>query len=234
LSPVAGFLILRADPLGHGAVFAVPLVALLLMLGAIAGIHAQLTQRIGATSAILRPRVGRDLPHRLVAVVVFGLITSTVLLPIFSATGSADDTGRAGRSLHFQCGYVSGTSGSWPGSFYVVPLAIALIVSALTAVFGLRRVVFQPRVSTDLPDPHRDDHLRLRAASSMLSLLGVIVFFPLAFMSLVAATTLSGTPCKSGTKTLLIAGLLGMCIVALLSAGYCIRESNSASEAWKK
>jgi hypothetical protein len=222
-SPVAALLLLRADPLGRGAMLAAPLGAFILMVSSVIGQHTRLTQQIGPTSASLRPRLVRDyLPRRLATVVGSGLVVSLVLLPLFAAAGSADDMGRAGRSLHYSCGAITGARGPWPGSFYVLPLGLALIVSVLTALVGMKKVVSRPRLSTDPTDPGSDDVRRLRSAASIFSLLGIIVFVPLSGTSFFAAIVLFGSRCGSQSKSVLTAGLVGICLFAVFGAGYCV------------
>src|SRR3712207_4896776 len=94
-------------------------------------------------SAALEVRRARNyLPRRLTAAVAGTGALLAVVLTATTATGSADDLGRAGRSLVRRCSAVQGgASGPWPGSFYALPLALMVVVGLVLAAIALRRVV---------------------------------------------------------------------------------------------
>ena len=79
-------------------------------------------------------------------------------LAIGAAWGSADDLGRAGRVLSERCTVVhpdlgavlvGGSRGPWPGSFYALPLVVALLALAALVALALRAIVARPRPHLD-------------------------------------------------------------------------------------
>jgi hypothetical protein len=211
--------------LGRGMLLAAPLFGLCVLAGVLIG---ELTVRppAGATRAArVEVRRTRDyLPRALTTVVVLAGGALLALLTVTTAAGSADDLGRAGRSLFRQCTAAVGEGhGPWPGSFYSVPLLGVVLAGLLVAAVVLRRVVLRPRSGGD---PAVDDALRRRAARAVVGACGVLVGVPLAGVSLVTAGGLRGISCAPGWWTVAawwlealvpaILALLGWCAVVLL------------------
>ena len=163
LGGVAAVLLLalgqRVDALGRATALAPTVLGAGVLLGTIAG---ELTARpsVGIRrSAAVETRTLRAILPRGRAVV---LAVSTALLvgalAIGAAWGSADDLGRAGRVLSERCTVVDpdlgavlvgGSRGPWPGSFYALPLAVALLVLAGLVALALRAIVNRPRPELD-------------------------------------------------------------------------------------
>ncbi|MHA6758250.1 hypothetical protein [Streptacidiphilus sp. PAMC 29251] len=123
-----------------------------------------LTRRQQGTvrTAGLTPRRIRDyLPVRFTAVVAGFTVVLVALLAATTATGSADDAGRAGRSFVRVCGALTETRGPWPGSYYSLPLLAALGVA--TALCGLALHRTARRAAPDEPGARVLDDERRRA-----------------------------------------------------------------------
>ncbi len=183
--------------LGRGLMLAVPLLGLCVLAGVIVG-----EVRVIAPSGPIRHaalevrRVSAYLPRTLAAVILGAVALLVMLLAATTVTASADDLGRAGRSLFQQCTSVSSqTVGPWPGSYYSRPLLEVVLAGAVLASIALRLVVRRPRQGSD---PAYDDLLRAQAAGAVTAACGVLVGLPLAGVSLVCASALSRTGCHPG------------------------------------
>jgi hypothetical protein len=208
---VAGILVAvvsaEQGALGRGLLLAVPLGALCVLAGVVVG-ELQVSAPAGPVrSAVLEVRRVRDyLPRRLGSVVAGATALLTLTLAATTATGSADDLGRAGRSFARRCSAVQGGStGPWPGSFYAVPLAVVVIAGLLLAAFALHRVVRRPRQGED---PVADDGLRGLAAQAVVAACGLLVAVPLAGVALVTASALANHVCPPAGSSVLVVALL--------------------------
>lgn len=89
----------------------------------------------------------------LAAVVILGWVTA-----------KPDDGGRSGRTVEWTT-VDGGQSGSpWPGSYYSLPVLVALAAATLAVVAGLRLVVTRPQVNADALTELSDGDLRRRSA----------------------------------------------------------------------
>ncbi|MFC0007358.1 hypothetical protein [Micromonospora siamensis] len=220
----------RSDPLGRGTAIAAPLLGLCVLAGVVAGESRAARPTGPARTAALETRQVRHYlprwPARAVAVAGAGL---AVLLAATTAAGSADDLGRAGRSLAYDCGVVAGSHGPWAGSFYSLPLAVVLGVGVLLAGLALRRVVGRPRPVDDAGDLVRDDAERRRAGYAVTGACGLLVTVPLIGVSLTTSAGLLASPCRPLWWTaaawlllLLVPGWLALAawsVTALLRSG---------------
>lgn len=183
---VAGALLVlgqRVDALGRLTSLAPTVLGAGVLLGTIVG---ELTARAPAgirRSASMERRTLREVVST-AQVVVLGVSAAVLagLLSIGAAWGSADDQGRAGRVLARSCevtlpegGVATMTSarGPWPGSFYAVPLAVALAVIGILLLVALRAVVARPR--PDLGSHGLDTTLRRWSVRTVLSAATVTV-----------------------------------------------------------
>lgn len=186
LGLVAAALTYRYGSLGRGVMLAAPVFALCLLLGVVAGELQVRAPQTTTRAAALEVRRLRDYVPRVLGSVV-GVATGllVLLLTATTALGSADDLGRAGRTLSRQCSeLVSSSRSPWPGSFYSVPLAAVLLVGLVVAALALVQVVRRPRQGED---PRLDDDLRRHAATAVTAAVGLLVTVPLAGVSVVAA-----------------------------------------------
>jgi TRAP-type C4-dicarboxylate transport system permease small subunit len=226
---VAGFVVgvavaavtAQQGALGRGLLLAGPLCALCVLAGVVVG-ELRVTAPQGAVrSADLQVRGVRDyLPRRLAGAVGATTALLLVVLSLTSATGSADDLGRAGRSFARRCSAVQGGStGPWPGSFYALPLAAVVVTGLLLATFALRRVVQRPRQGED---PAVDDGLRRQAAEAVTAACGLLVAVPLAGVSLVTAGALHNHVCPPAGSAAVVVALLVLVPVLVVLAAWCV------------
>lgn len=183
--------------LGRGLMLAVPLLGLCVLAGVIVG-EVRVLAPSGPTrhAALEVRRVWTYLPRPLAVGVLAAAALLVILLEVTTATASADDLGRAGRSLFHQCTAVSSqTVGPWPGLYYSYPLLGVVLAGAVLAGVALRLVVRRPRPGADNA---YDDLLRAQAAGSVTAACGVLVGLPLAGVCLVCASALSSTGCHPG------------------------------------
>ena len=154
-----------------GAMLSPTVFGLCVMGGVVAGELSKIPRRHGVQTAALETRtVGGYLPRRLSGVVAASALGLGALLVTTTLMGSADDQGRAGRSLSRQCTpEFGGATGPWPGSFYSVPLGIAVVVGLAGAAIALRTIVLRPRSGSDPDLAAADDVLRRRSAETVVA-----------------------------------------------------------------
>jgi hypothetical protein len=202
-----------------------PTVFGLCVIGGVAlGEVATIPRREGVRTAALETRtIGRYLPRRLSGLVAAGTAGLGALLVATTLMGSADDLGRAGRSLSRQCSPTSSASHSpWPGWYYSVPLGLAVAVGLLGAVFALRMVVLRPRRGSAPGLVAADDVLRRRSAEAVVAATGVIVAASLFAVALLAGARLISFDCSPASWTTFGAVLLAVAVAALLLTGGCL------------
>jgi hypothetical protein len=214
LGAVAAVLLLvlgeRVDALGRASALAPTALGAGVLLGTIAG---ELTARpavgIRRSAAIETRTLGSILPRgrAVLLAVSTGLLVGALALG--AAWGSADDLGRAGRWLTRQCVMeedgvgrvlVGSSRGPWPGSFYAVPLAVALAVLAVLVAAALRAIVDRPR--PELDSRGLDTLLRRWSVGNVLTAATVTVLGTLGPVAVLMASALrSGTCPSTGIET---------------------------------
>ena len=210
----------QTGALGRGLLLAVPLCALSVLAGVVVG-----ELRVSAPGgpvriAALEIRRVRDyLPRRLSAAVAGAGALLALVLAATSATASADDLGRAGRSFFRRCSAVqTAATGPWPGSFYALPLALVVLAGLVLAAVALRRVVRRPRQGED---PVADDGSRRQAAEAVVAACGLLVAVPLAGVCLVAAGALGNHVCPPAGSPVLVVALLLLVPASVVLAAWC-------------
>jgi hypothetical protein len=146
--------------------------------------------------------------------------------------GSADDMGRAGRSLVRGCiAEVTGADGAtqtgssqgpWPGLFYSLPLGIAVAGGLLGAAVALHTVVRRPRRGSTSELVVADDALRRRSAEALVAATGVMVAPSLFGVALTAGGALIGIGCAPAAWTVLGFGLLVVAFLMFLLLAWCL------------
>ena len=191
-------------PLGSGLLLAAPLFGLFVLLGVLVGEFSVSAPADSPRRAALTVRRARDyLPRRLTPTVILATGALTVLLATTTAMGSADDMGRAGRSLTRQCSPTSSEGhGPWTGSFYSIPLAVVVLLGLVAAVLALRRLVRRPRPGNPLTLTPADDLLRRRSAHVVTGACGVLIAIPLIEVTGVTAYGLLSFSCRPNSWTL--------------------------------
>ncbi len=191
----AGVFMLSDVGLGRGPMLAAPVFGLCVLTGVIVG-ELLVSAPGGPTRrATLEVRRLQDyVPRRLMTAVAATTMLLGGILVATTLTGSADDQGRAGRSLARQCSAtMSGSAGPWSGSFYSAPLAVAVGVGLLGAVAASRVIVRRPRQGED----HTvDDAARRRAVSAVVAASGILVTFPLIGVSFFSSITMFTISCR--------------------------------------
>lgn len=229
LGVVAAYLTAGVGSLGLGVMLAPTVFGLCVIAGVIVGELAATPRREGERTAALETRTLRDyVPRRLGGLVTASTIGLGAVLVTTTLMGSADDMGRAGRSLSRACspemlvGAMSAVAGPWPGLFYSVPLGIAVSLGLLAAAIALRTVVLRPRSGSA---PHLvagDDALRHRSAEAVVAATGVMVAASLLGVALTASDALIGIACPPMMWTVLGFALLAVGALMLLLAVWCL------------
>ncbi len=191
-----------------------------LVAGVIAETLVRAPRPVGVRRASLQPRMIRDyLPPRLTPLVGLATGLLAALLVVTTATASPDDQGRPGRWFTTACrtqdGLVSAASGPYPGSWFSLPLAIALLLCVTLAALGLRRVVARPRGVA--PDGEAgDDALRRASSRTIVAGSGVAVAGSLSGCAAFTAAAVMGGTCATWLSV--AAGVL----LGLLAAGAAV------------
>jgi hypothetical protein len=210
--------------LGLGLMLAPTVFGLFVIGGVAVGELATIPRRDGVRTAALETRtVGGYLPRRLGGLVTTSTLGLGALLVTTTLMGSADDMGRAGRSLSRVCSPESSSSrGPWPGLFYSVPLGIAVVLGILGAAVALRTVVLRPRSGSAAELVVADDILRRRSAEAVVAAIGVMVAASLCGVALTAAGALIGFTCAPAWWTVLGCSLLAVAALMLPLAVWCL------------
>ncbi|SCF34959.1 hypothetical protein GA0074695_5910 [Micromonospora viridifaciens] len=186
------------DPLGRGVLLAAPLFGLCVLAGVVAGESRVVVRPAGTTrqAALETRQVRHYLPRRPFRAVAAAGAALAVLLAATTAGGSADDLGRPGRALAYDCGEFAGAHGPWAGSFYSLPLALVVGLGVLIAALAMYRLVGRPRPQAPGGDLLRDDAERRRSATAVTGACGVLVTIPLIGISLLTVAGLVSSPCR--------------------------------------
>lgn len=177
----------------RGMLLAAPLFGLFVLLGVLCAELSVRAPTATARQATIKIRRSRDyLPRRPAEAVMVATGVLTALLVVTTATGTADDMGRAGRALARQCTPASSQAHTpWAGSYYSYPLA-----AILAAAFTVRVVVMRPRPGDPAVVTIADDLLRRRAGYTVTGAIGVLVSIPLIALSLVTSAALLSISCR--------------------------------------
>jgi hypothetical protein len=207
-----------------GAMLAPTVFGLCVIGGVVVGELTTIPRRQGVrTAALERRTLGDYLPRRLAGLVAASTLALGAVLVTTTLMGSADDQGRAGRFLTRQCSAeIWARNGPWPGSFYSVPLGIAVMVGLLGAAVALGTVVLRPRGGSDPDLVVADDVLRRGSAEAVVAATGVMVAASLSGVALVAGLRLIGVVCPPASWTILGVALLAVGALMLLLTSWCL------------
>jgi len=207
-----------------GAMLSPTVFGLCVMGGVVVGELSKIPRRQGVRTAALETRtVGGYLPRRLSGVVAASAVGLGALLVTTTLLGSADDQGNAGRILARQCTPTSVSyNGPWPGSFYSVPLGIAVVAGLLAAAIALRTVVLRPRSGSDPELAAADDVLRRWSAEAVVAATGVMVAASLSGVALVASLSLHRLVCPPVSWTIFGLALAVVGALMLLLTAWCL------------
>jgi hypothetical protein len=213
-----------SGPLGSGLLFAAPLFGLFVLAGALIGEFTGPVPGGPVRRAHLRVRRVRDYaPGLLGGVVIAATVTLFVLAAVTTTVASADDLGRAGRSLACVNGLRGAAYGPWPGSFYTVPGLGLVLAGLVLAAFTLRRIARRPQPADDADT---DDDLRRRSTDLVVSATGILVLVPLAGIAVTAGGALMALADECGRAWWTGAGwsLIGLTGAATVLAIGCVRR----------
>ncbi len=209
---------------GRGAMLALAVLGFCVLLGtAIGETVVRPRSAPGPRSASLTPRRVRDYLPWTAPLVTVQVVLLVAIMVFASVTASDDSLGRS-RALACSAGPLTQAHSPYPGLFYSVPLAAALVIVLATAVLAARRVVDRPRGMATTEQG--DDRLRRNSLGMVFAATGVAVGFPLSGLAVTtggAMTSLSsGEPsCAPGWYVpvgigLIVLGLLALGTVSLL------------------
>ncbi|MEV6414364.1 hypothetical protein [Kribbella sp. NPDC051718] len=126
---VGGGVVAWTIGLERGLLLAAPVFSLGVVVGVVLGELRTPRPAGPVRRAAVETRSVRDyLPRRLAGSVAIAGVVELALLCWTTSVASADDLGRAGRALSRTCGDLTTVKTPWPGSFYSVPLGIAVLL----------------------------------------------------------------------------------------------------------
>lgn len=178
LSIVVFVVVAASAGLGRGFVLA-PAVAGSVAMGILALTERTVpTEASGVRAVRLEPRSATSWMSRATwsgGAVNLALLAAVVILGW--VTAKPDDGGRSGRAVEWTT-VDGGQSGSpWPGSYYSLPVLVALAAATLAVVAGLRLVAARPQVNADALTELSDGDMRRRSArlfeAAFLTVLGL-------------------------------------------------------------
>lgn len=202
LGAVLAWALAGDDHLGLRLLGAAPAFGLCAVAGVLVG--DALTPRPTGTvrGAGLTPRRIRDfLPRRLTSVLAAQAAALLALLTAAALTASADDLGRAGRSLTAACGELTESHGPWPGLFYGGPILGALALATAACGYALHRVTRRPAPAPSATAEAReaDERQRRDHARAVTAAWGLTVCVPLAGSAFSAWGALTSLSCLGAT-----------------------------------
>jgi hypothetical protein len=174
---LAAVYVLYGGSLSRGLLLSAPVFGLFVLVGTLLGELTEPPPAGAIRRAGLRVRRVSDyLPMALGSMVAAGTLALFVLAGLTTAAGSADDQGRAGRSL--SCLIYRGSAGHepWPGSYYTVPGLGLVLAGLILAGLVLHRVVRRPQPAGSA---EADDARRRRSAEAVTAATGILVLVPL-------------------------------------------------------
>lgn len=196
----------RVDALGRVTALAPTALGAGVLLGTIAGeLTARPSVGIRRSAAVETRTLRAILPLGRAWVLGVASALLAAALAIAAAWGSPDDMGRAGRVLSESCTVVdpelgpvlTGSSrGPWPGSFYAVPLAVALVALAVLVALAMRAIV--DRARPELDSRGLDTMLRCWSVGNVLTAATVTVLGTLGPVALLMLSALGGMTCDRG------------------------------------
>ncbi len=216
--PIAGI------DLGRGVLLAPAVVGLGVMLGVAVGETVVRPRRpAGLRTASLEPRrAWAYLPRPLTWSVLVMTVLLAATLALSTVTASADDMGRAGRSLACRTAVHGASQGPYPGSFYSVPLLAILALVSVVGLFAARAVVHRPRGFA--PSEYGDDALRTRSLTVIVAGAGLAISASYVGVALTAGGALNQigrSECGAAWMTPVGLALLLSAPLALLVTCWC-------------
>lgn len=211
--------------LGRGLMLAPALFGGTQILGVLAvDLLVRNTARTPGVAGLEVRRVRDVVPVRLAVTAVVAAALLAGWLSWTTLVASPDDQGRAGRALSYRCvdGCDAASLGPWPGSYYAIPLAVALFVVVALAATALRQVVLRPRNGTDPEVLRVDGAVRRRAGESVVAAAAVAIVASLAGIAAVAGLGLLRADQAPARLTVMAWPALVTAVAALAVAAWCL------------
>lgn len=172
------------------------------------------------TAQVTARRVRDLLPRGPLALALLALALLGSVLVGGVMLGSADDLGRAGRSLSATCTDAAGTvtgnqsHGPWPGSYYAIPIAVAALIAIALSAITLAVISRRPSPGTE--STSLDLVLRQWSGRDVLHALALAAFATMSPVLALMALAAGHMECGPGWFGTLATGAA---IASALSAG---------------
>lgn len=147
----------------------------------------------------LTPRAGvAQITRSTVALTATTLAALIALLALAWSKATADEFGHTGRGVEWATRDGSQSHGPWPGSYYSIPMVIALLVLAAAFAVAMYAVALRPQLNADTDAAVADVRMRARSAHTMqgvfLITLGATLLAVAACMALATSFRDVGSP----------------------------------------
>lgn len=215
-----------AGQLGRGLMLVPAVFAAVQILGVLVGdvIARDDARTVGVAGLEVR-RVRDFLPQPLTWLVAVMAVALAGLLAWATAVASPDDLGRHGRALTYACteGCTYGRFGPWPGSYYSLPMTVALLSVGLFAALAVWVTVRRPRNGANADIVRTDDVMRRRSVESVVASMGIATAGSLAGVGVVAG---SGLAISAGNAAFALQaagwGVLATGLASLVPLVWCV------------
>ncbi|MEO5963980.1 MAG: hypothetical protein ABIR11_00840 [Candidatus Limnocylindrales bacterium] len=186
--------------------------------------------RTAGTAGIEQRRVSDYLPTRTTTIAVAALIILAVIAAWTTLVATPDEVG-LDRTFTHSCvvqlwdeqgdheQIVVGTSSPFPGRYYTVGMAVALLAVLVLAWAGLVATTRRPRNGADPELVRVDDALRRQTAEGIVAAFGLAVATSLAGLSYTAAIAVGNEACTTAYGL----GSWGLAIVAFVALAVSLR-----------
>ncbi|WP_210592521.1 hypothetical protein [Streptomyces sp. GESEQ-35] len=212
-----------SDRLGSGILLATPVFGICAVAGILAADALSPKPEGPVRRAGLTPRRIRDfLPTRFAALLATQAAALIALLAAAAFTASADDMGRAGRTLGAACDGLTESHGPWPGLFYGVPILGALAFSTAACGYVLYRSTRRPVPDGDPALRAADEEQRRDRVLAVTAAWGLLVSAPLAGTAFFASGALRSLSCLGPASHTVGWILLPVAAAAGCTAVWCL------------
>lgn len=233
LGLAACVLMVPLGELGRFTLAGPPVAGIVAIIAILAGQYSAHRAALTPGVAGLERRSWTHYPNRRAVGEVVGALAVVALVAGYTTSqASADDMGRVGRALRTVCSVTvwtegvtsehleTSTSSPFPGSFYTVPLAVAVGLLVLATLIAGIQVGRRPRDGSDAELVRVDDALRRMTAEGIVASAGLGLSGSLLLVSASAYQQFGHAPCtvsNVASSYVLAAVALGALVFALRS-----------------